>query len=411
MSDRETKPSGDQKGNDPDNRNGNKNGKGRQESNKTRRAKFEGRIDELKGHVYDYTGRKNPEMHIKVTKEVAIYFGRQDGDYSADFANAIDELVLNDPVEPVLQQNPTFEQQERWKLGIKEFQIKEKAYAKFKGRLYFVVMSQCTAQLEQQIRSHDDFPAVNNDGIELLRIIRSLTHSPQGTRHKLQNTLLDMQFTYFNLKQGKQPLDQYHDKFKAQVDAMKDARIPFSSPDHIREVATRRGRLPNEDPTAEDEAAAEEESIAIQFVRGSQYTANKRHLRNDIWEGNDIYPTTMQEAYTILQRRDDDQKQGPGGSKQKEDLEGFAMTTIGMIEIVLMEHQKNSIPIPVDWVLLDSQATVSVFVNAALLIDIHTVDHTMQIKCNAGVRSTNQVGTFPGYGLVWYDPEGIANIL
>jgi hypothetical protein len=35
----------------------------------------------------------------------------------------------------------------------------------------------------------------------------------------------------------------------------------------------------------------------------------------------------------------------------------------------------------------------------------------MDIHCNAGVTSTNLVGGLPGYGEVWYNPNGIANIL
>jgi hypothetical protein len=35
----------------------------------------------------------------------------------------------------------------------------------------------------------------------------------------------------------------------------------------------------------------------------------------------------------------------------------------------------------------------------------------MDIHCNAGVTSTNLVGDLPGYGEVWFNPNGIANIL
>eukprot|EP00978_Attheya_sp_CCMP212_P017338 scaffold46123_cov48-Attheya_sp.AAC.1 len=35
----------------------------------------------------------------------------------------------------------------------------------------------------------------------------------------------------------------------------------------------------------------------------------------------------------------------------------------------------------------------------------------MDIHCNAGVTSMNLVGDLPGYGTVWYHPNGIANIL
>ena len=35
----------------------------------------------------------------------------------------------------------------------------------------------------------------------------------------------------------------------------------------------------------------------------------------------------------------------------------------------------------------------------------------MEIHCNAGVASTHQMGELPGFGMVWYHPNGIANIL
>mgnify|MGYP003502657285 CR=1 FL=1 len=35
----------------------------------------------------------------------------------------------------------------------------------------------------------------------------------------------------------------------------------------------------------------------------------------------------------------------------------------------------------------------------------------MDIHWNAGVASTNMIGDLPGYGTVWYHPNGIANIL
>ena len=67
--------------------------------------------------------------------------------------------------------------------------------------------------------------------------------------------------------------------------------------------------------------------------------------------------------------------------------------------------------IPKSWILLDNQSTVDVFYNASLLRNIRKVEKHMDIHCNAGVTSTNLVGDLPGYGTVWYHPNGIANIL
>jgi hypothetical protein len=60
---------------------------------------------------------------------------------------------------------------------------------------------------------------------------------------------------------------------------------------------------------------------------------------------------------------------------------------------------------------LDNQSTVDVFANGNMLEDIHQVEDEMVIFSNGGSNVTSEMGTLPGYGLVWYDPVGIANIV
>jgi hypothetical protein len=67
--------------------------------------------------------------------------------------------------------------------------------------------------------------------------------------------------------------------------------------------------------------------------------------------------------------------------------------------------------IPKTWVLLDNQSTVDVFFNPELLVNIRRSRAALDIYCNAGKASTDLIGDLPGYGWVWYHPNGIANIL
>jgi hypothetical protein len=67
--------------------------------------------------------------------------------------------------------------------------------------------------------------------------------------------------------------------------------------------------------------------------------------------------------------------------------------------------------IPKGWVLLDSQSTADAFSNPDLLTDIHEVKGSLTIHTQAGKAVTKLRGTVPGYGEVWFCPEGIANIL
>ena len=60
---------------------------------------------------------------------------------------------------------------------------------------------------------------------------------------------------------------------------------------------------------------------------------------------------------------------------------------------------------------IDSMSDVDVFRDGFLLTDIREVDIPMRIKCSAGHVTVNMMGHLKGYGDVWYDPNGIANIL
>ena len=73
-------------------------------------------------------------------------------------------------------------------------------------------------------------------------------------------------------------------------------------------------------------------------------------------------------------------------------------------------HQEEQI-LSKSWVLLDNQSTVDVFCNRSLLTNVHETNKIMNIRCSAGVTHTNMVGELHGYGTVWYNPKGIANIL
>ena len=61
--------------------------------------------------------------------------------------------------------------------------------------------------------------------------------------------------------------------------------------------------------------------------------------------------------------------------------------------------------------LLDSQSTADAFSNPDLLVDIHEVKGSLTIHTQAGKAVTELRGTVPGYGEVWFCPDGIANIL
>jgi hypothetical protein len=67
--------------------------------------------------------------------------------------------------------------------------------------------------------------------------------------------------------------------------------------------------------------------------------------------------------------------------------------------------------IPDSWILLDSQSTVSVFKNKALVTNIRPSARTLRVHTNGGTQTSNQIGTVKNFGDVWFNTNSLANIL
>jgi hypothetical protein len=68
-------------------------------------------------------------------------------------------------------------------------------------------------------------------------------------------------------------------------------------------------------------------------------------------------------------------------------------------------------PHPHTWVLLDSESTVSVFNNPALLRNIRLSSTSVTVHTNGGTQVSSYVGDIPNFGPVWFNPKSLANIL
>ena len=75
----------------------------------------------------------------------------------------------------------------------------------------------------------------------------------------------------------------------------------------------------------------------------------------------------------------------------------------------ILQHSKGAVN-PM-WMLLDNQSTVNVFYNPRLLRNIRKAPNFLTIYSTGGPTETNLIGDLPGFGVIWFHPKGIANIL
>jgi hypothetical protein len=87
-----------------------------------------------------------------------------------------------------------------------------------------------------------------------------------------------------------------------------------------------------------------------------------------------------------------------------------SVTTLTQLAIMMAQANTHSID-PV-WILLDSQSTISVFNNPAMMLtNMRKSAHTLHALTNGGHRDSDMEGDFSNLGIVWYNPLSIANIL
>jgi hypothetical protein len=67
--------------------------------------------------------------------------------------------------------------------------------------------------------------------------------------------------------------------------------------------------------------------------------------------------------------------------------------------------------IPRNWVLLDSQSTISVFNNPNMVTNIRSSPQSVCARTNGGHQTSNQIADFTNLGTVWFNESSIANIL
>ena len=76
-------------------------------------------------------------------------------------------------------------------------------------------------------------------------------------------------------------------------------------------------------------------------------------------------------------------------------------------------HNNTGWAVPLTWLLLEIQSTVDLIVNPRMQLNIRRVRSKdfIHVHCNSRVKVFDRIGNLPGYGTVWYEPTGIANIL
>jgi hypothetical protein len=482
----------------------------RRNSKKTivqKQPKFEGKWDDLKGHIYDCSDARQSDLFIKTTREITEYVGRT-YKYGSDVRLAVEHLempVLDEPSNPPADATKT--KTRIWEKKVDEYVRRETNFHENLKTIYSLIWGQCTDIIRQKIQASDNYETMSTEGdrLDLLKAIKGLVFNFESQKY-LPHALHESKHHFYLCQQKQHAATQaYLEQFQNIVDVIEHSGGSVGNePGIMKLLATEKKMVMSTITQAERleiKKEAHEQYLAAAFLLGSdrnRYGKLNESLENDYLQGRNNYTKTPMSAYNLLTnwkyasmhmigpsndgasfahmpgkedfeqgtslanngkegkgkrdkshitchrcnkkghyanecKADKTIKQGhtngqtgkttgetseqmlmdgvPNGEFDDDEVTSFNFYTDGNRRSVTFSHIEKEGRMPKSWILLDKQSTVDVFHNGKLLKNIRVSKGTMDIHCNAGVTTTNRVSNLPGYGTVWYHPNGIANIL
>ena len=184
--------------------------------------KFEGRVADLNGHIYDCSNYQQADTYRRTTKEIAEYVG-QTYKFESDIWLAIEGLsqpTWTEPADPL--EGATRTQVRIWEKEVNEF-VKRKNYFNENAKTaYSLVWGQCTDAMRAQLETRNNHVTVatNEDVLGLLQNIKDATFNFQNQKYK-PHALHEAKRRFYLSTQDKNATCQaYLERFKNHIEVI-----------------------------------------------------------------------------------------------------------------------------------------------------------------------------------------------
>ncbi|KAI2508903.1 Reverse transcriptase (RNA-dependent DNA polymerase) [Fragilaria crotonensis] len=427
----------------------------------------------MNGNVFQcYEEQADRQQYAKTLEALDAYVKKKLSTYSADlaplFATTMRTPTIDLPVDLAPGAGDTMKM--IFAEEVKEYVKQTRVLTSNIATVFAVIWGQCSENMKARIKVSEHYTdkAIKNDCFWLLRQIKSITLQFDESKNAILS-LLDAQQSFLSCKQlPGQSTDDYADCLIGWAETIEThggtvganhTLVPEIGSDGLpRDVQSRK-------------ALAREQTLAMALIRSSdrsRYGTLITDLGNQYASGGDEYPTDVVTAKSLLvtyktpinapatnrnaNTRGVQQAASPEASAMTfaqrstssvtvpgtnglthEDIQcwtcqqhghyagncptGEATSGTTLTQYAFMLAQSAPPPpecehvINPDWILLDSQSTMSVFRNARMLRNIRNSGRVLRALTNGGYQDSTMVGNFPNLGEVWFNKNSIANIL
>ncbi|KAG7363644.1 retrotransposon gag protein [Nitzschia inconspicua] len=294
---------------------------------------FQGRKD-LGEHVYVLGGKK--DLFSKTTTTIGEYIAATFED-AGEFRLAFDPEnlgfeELTEPKDP--DDSASNIVMKRWEMELEAYKSAMKTRVSNEKKAFALVLGQCSPAVRTRLKSAKSWADLNqkSDIIGLLKLLQSCLHDSPGKYES--DTIVDAHDRFSSFRQNDLSVDDYHTQFKGLVDALEysEGNIGLSEK---RIMRFNDGKGPHETTRqewTEATARARDDLLAVRFIKRSdpsRYGALIADLQNQYARGNNQYPTTLDDAYTMLTNYANPQQKPRGDRPKKKKHQGLSFLQEG----------------------------------------------------------------------------------
>jgi hypothetical protein len=198
----------------------------RHQTNKSAAVKFEGKVEGLKGHVFDRSSSQNADQFMRTQRAIAEFVGGTVLKHGGgDMRRTVETLERKTfPLPPDPNANATRGEERRFDQLVASIGKREDNYNENFRTLYTIVLSQCTEALREYLKTLPDYEDMSEslDGLALLNAIKVAAYNFQSHKYLPQAIYENMHQMSFGKQQEGMSNEQYLEKFQNVVDIVQE---------------------------------------------------------------------------------------------------------------------------------------------------------------------------------------------
>jgi hypothetical protein len=265
-------------------------------------------IEELRGYYYVYGVPRQAENYLRTTRKIADHVGTTMGKDMWYLVHELEEVEFPNPPEPeeIDGKPKSMIEVEKFRMLFKMKEEKEENYKKEKGKVFRIIVGQCTNVMRNKIEGLSEFKKMemSDDVIGLLKKLKGFAYSTQGVQYEYWTMQAALR-NWINLAQEpKESIEKYGQRFVEQTNVTEEvwgALIPM----------TMKGKKTEEQVEAGNKFKA---CVFLAGVDRQRFRTVIDDLNNNFVQGNVSYPVDVPGMVRLLTNR-----RGHATSRREED--------------------------------------------------------------------------------------------